>query len=363
MEIPYGFKKLENTVEANKIREFKSLDIVNRLGVITPKRVHLKNYPIDTPISIFNASIAIKNENVVVYARIILGYYMYVSAIVRIELPIEDLMNGVVNIGHYPGELVVYPTMKYDIWGVEDPRTSRIDGHLYMVYSGRTINYFNPVFRRERTLPVIAVNVGHDRWVKTHVVVHPQHRRVHVISDKDAFITKIDNTAYLFHRPHMDDEKFYLVISKMPKEVLTPTVKEPVKEVVCGETIVILDPADFETRLGWAGPLIEVKKNEYLVLVHGIDRFIEGYRVFAVLLGYSKDTGFELRAVTPFYIMEPKQTYEVFGDRPYVVFPCGAWRLDKDTLLISYGAADYLVGFGTLNISEVLGVLDKGRLD
>lgn len=363
MEMPYGFKRLENAVDASKIREFKSLDIVNRLGVITPKRVHLKNYPIDTPISVFNATIAVKNDNVIVYARIILGYYMYVSAIVKIEVPLDDLMNGVVNIGHYPGELVVYPTMKYDIWGVEDPRASCINDRLYMVYSGRTINYFNPVFRRERTLPVIAVNVGHSKWVKTHVVVHPQHIRVHVISDKDAFLAKIDDTAYLFHRPHMDDEKYYLVVSRVHKEVLAPNVKEPVKEIVCEDTTVILDPADFETKLGWAGPLIEIKKNEHLVLVHGIDRFIEGYRVSAILLEYNKNKGFRLKAVTPFYIMEPKQTYEVFGDRPYVVFPCGTWRLDKDTLLISYGAADYLVGFGMLSISEVLSVLDKGRLD
>ena len=363
LEVSYGFKKLKNVAEANKIREFKSIDIVSRLGVITPKRVHIKNYPIDTPISIFNATLAVKGDNVVVYARIILGYYMYVSAIVKIEVPLDDLMTGVVSTGHYPGELILYPTMKYDIWGTEDPRASSIDGRLFIVYSGRTINYFNPVFRRERTLPVIAVDMGHDRWIKTHVVVHPQHRRVHVISDKDAFITKINGEAYLFHRPHMDDEMFYLVISKLDREVLAPTGEELIRETTCEDTTIILDPADFETRLGWAGPLIEVKNNEYLVLIHGIDKYIEGYRVFAILLEYDKEEGFILKAVTPCYIMEPRQTYEIFGDRPYVVFPCGAWRIDKDQLLVSYGAADYLVGFGTLSINEVLGVLDKGRLD
>ena len=175
MEVSYGFSRLKNASEANRVREFKSMDIVNRLGVITPKRVHIKNYPIDTPISIFNATIAVERDNVIVYARIILGYYMYVSAIIKIELPLDDLLTGIVSAGHYPGELVLYPTMKYDIWGVEDPRVSSIGKHLFMVYSGRTINYFNPVFRRERTLPVIAVDMGHDRWVKTHVVVHPQH--------------------------------------------------------------------------------------------------------------------------------------------------------------------------------------------
>lgn len=361
--LPYGFKKTLNAIKANELREFKTIDLVRRLGVLSSKRVHLKNYPIDTPVTIFNPTVVIKEDNVYVYARMILGYFMYVSGIIKIELPLEDLLNGTVNIAHYSGELVLYPTMKYDIWGTEDPRASEIDGNFYMVYVGRTINYFNPAIRRERTAPVLAINAGRDHWIKTSVFVQPIEQRTHVISDKDAFITKLGSEVWLFHRLHMDDEGFYLVLSRVPKSVLKIIEQKTIGEVVERDTTVVLEPAKFESKLGWAGPPIEVRKNTYLVLIHGVDNIIEGYRVFAALLEYSDDGNISVKAVTPYYIMEPRQTYEVFGDRPYVVFPCGIWKMNKDTLLITYGAADYLVGFGTLSINEILSVLDRGFLE
>jgi len=360
----YGFLKAKNSSEASSLREFSTYDIVRRLGVISPTRVHLKNHPIDQPVTVFNAALAVKDSMVHVYARIILGYYMYVSGIAKITFPIEDLLSGLVNFSHYTAELILYPTMKYDIWGVEDPRVSEVDNKLYMVYVGRTINYFNPAIRRERTAPVLAYEATRDNWVKTHVFIQPKENREHVISDKDAFIYKVDGKPFLFHRLHMDDEQTYLVISEIPEEVISERkhVAGRVVEVVERKTTVILDPAPFELKLGWAGPPVKVGKSEYLFLIHGVDKEMEGYRVFAALMEYSRNEGFIVKAVTPYYIMEPRQTYEVFGDRPNVVFPCGSWLIDKDIMLITYGAADYLIGFGTLSVSETLSLLDKGRI-
>ncbi|MEM4101061.1 MAG: glycosidase, partial [Desulfurococcaceae archaeon] len=61
------------------------------------------------------------------------------------------------------------------------------------------------------------------------------------------------------------------------------------------------------------------------------------------------------------YIMEPRTPYEVYGDRPFTVFPCGAQIVD-DKVIVAYGAADYLVGFGAIDLAELMSALEKGRV-
>ena len=357
-----GFKNSINIKEASKIREFKTVDIVKRSGVISPNRVHLKNYPIDNPISIFNSSILLSGDYLKIYARIILGYFMYLSGIVLLEIPIDDVYKGNISASHYPGELVLYPSTKYDIWGTEDPRTNKVDNLNVMVYTGRTINYFNPAIRKYRTIPVAAIDRGNDNWHKVAVFIFPEGIRDHVISDKDAFLVRAsDGTLLLFHRPHMDDEKHYLVVSKVSEDIIAKIPSE-IKVVEVVDTVLVLEPAKFEIKLGWAAPPIELEKDTYLALIHGVDKEIEGYRVFAALFRYNAEKGIDVVAVTPYYIMEPKMPYEIFGDRPYTVFPCGACLVD-DKIIVSYGAADYVIGLGVIDLNELLSHLDKGRME
>jgi predicted GH43/DUF377 family glycosyl hydrolase len=59
--------------------------------------------------------------------------------------------------------------------------------------------------------------------------------------------------------------------------------------------------------------------------------------------------------------MKPKEIYETYGDRPFVVFPCGAQMID-DSILISYGAADFAMGIGEIEITELMSILDSNRV-
>ncbi len=360
------FPVARNAEELSAARENRTIDIVKRLGAISPHRIHLRNHPLGTPITVFNPALAVLDETVKLYARIILGYFLYVSAVIKIEFPIEDLYTGTINMCHYPGDIVVHPSIKYDVWGVEDPRVTIINNKLCMVYAGRTINYFNPHIRKERTLPILATMDEKGKWAKVCVFVLRRRLRSHVISDKDAFLVPTrSGDILLFHRPHMDDEEHYLVISKVPREVLD-LIEKPtgtIKEIEVTDTKVILQQAPFEIKLGWASPPIEVEPDTFLVLIHGIDREIECYRVFAALIKYDKDEGPRPIAVTPYYIMEPKTVYEVFGDRPYTVFPCGMWKIDEDRALISYGAADSSAAIGEISISELMSHLEKTRIE
>ncbi|AEA46317.1 glycoside hydrolase family 130 protein [Archaeoglobus veneficus] len=332
-------------------RENRTEDIVVRRGVITADRVHLKKYPVDNPVTIFNASLFVEHDDIVIYGRIVLGYFTYASAVAEFMFPVKELYNNLFS-GHYTAEITVFPDNRFDLWGVEDPRVYEIDGRRLMTYCGRTVNYFDPSVRVERTLPVTAIYDG-GKWRKLCVFRMPEEYRGFVISDKDAFLVKMGNELKLFHRIHMKDENFYLVMSNVNEDVLN---FDKFTEVSVQDTTLVLEPAKFEDKLGWSTPPVKVD-GEHVLLLHAVDAETKSYRVLAILMD---DSG-KVTAITPCYIMGPKESYEVYGDRPFTVFPCGAQLID-DKLIISYGAADSAIGIGEIDVSELMSILDSNRI-
>jgi len=357
------FKRAIGSEEAKRIRKNETEDIVRRYGVISPNRITIHNYPVSHPITAFNASITYDEEEDVlkVYARIILGYYMYVSSIIEFEVPLHDLFNGYVNINSYVGRIIIYPSTKYDVWGTEDPRVYKVRGKLYMTYTGRSINYFSPI-RVNRTVPVTAVyDEALRNWIKRFVFIPSANVFGRIISDKDAFLHEMgDGKLYFLHRPHLIDDTLRLVISKLDPRILS-TNEMGIKEIEVVDAVEVLDVMPFEGKLGWATPLVNMGDKKLITLIHAIDKERLMYRVFAAQLSLSDDE-VVLEAVTPRYIMEPTTPYELIGDRPLTIFPCGAVKISKDEVVISYGAADYMIGLGILSLNNLMAELDKGRI-
>jgi len=84
------FKTTPNNDELSNSRENKTVDIAKRLAVITADKIHIKRFPISNPITAFNPALIIDDEDVYIYARIVLGYYTYASAVAELRLTIED---------------------------------------------------------------------------------------------------------------------------------------------------------------------------------------------------------------------------------------------------------------------------------
>jgi predicted GH43/DUF377 family glycosyl hydrolase len=59
------------------------------------------------------------------------------------------------------------------------------------------------------------------------------------------------------------------------------------------------------------------------------------------------------------WIFGPEELYEMEGEAPYVVAPCGMTCSDGDTLHLYYGAADACVGLAVASITEILAWLDE----
>jgi len=331
-------------------RQRKTVDIVKRLGVITANRIRLRKYPVENPITAFNPALTVEDHDVIIYARVTLGYYTYASAVAEIIIPLKEFqeLSGV-----YTATIRVFPDDRFDIWGVEDPRVYKIEGQKLMTYSGRTVNYFDRSVDIERTLPIAAIYRG-EEWKKLCVFRLPMQLRGFVVSDKDAFFIKTRDGLRLFHRLHMKDDKYYLVISEISEDLLS---LDEFKEITVRNTRVIIEQEGFEEKIGWGTPPIKIN-DEYLLFLHGVERELKRYRVFAMLM----DEDLEVKAITPFYIMEPTENYEIFGDRPFTIFPCGAEVIDG-RIIISYGAGDSSIAFGEIEVERIMELLDANRVD
>lgn len=346
--------------EVNKLRRNEDLDIVRRLGFLQSERIIIKNHPTNRPFTIFNASIFVnsKKEMAWIYARIIHGYYMYVSSIAEIPIHLNDIYNGEIIEKNYEAHIVIYPSNKYDISGAEDPRVYMLDEDIYMTYTGRTLLYFSA----EKYWKVVPVTAIYDRtngkWIKKYIFMLDKNKFKTIEGDKDAFLHKIGNNVFFFHRPSIENVGDLLLISRT--EIFRDRDKIA-KEVYVRDSINLMEPASFEIKLGWATPPINISSTKVVALLHAVEREIAAYKVIAIEIELGKNE-IVITAVTPRYIMVPKESYEMIGDRPFVVFPCGIWMLNNNELIIAYGAADTFVGIGIIDINDLLSELDKGRI-
>lgn len=327
-------------------------DIVKRLGVVTAEQIRLKKHPIKKPVTIFNPAILKEGENIRVFGRIVLGYFTYTSAVVEFTIPINDFTNQGLTKRDYTAEITVYPNNDYDWWGVEDPRVYRIDDKKLMTYCGRTINYFEGKNHTEKTVPITAI-YENGQWRKLFAFRMPERLRDIVISNKNAFVVKAKNGLNFFYRIHMKDNVFYMMISDLQEDIFS---FDNFTEISSENVKCVIKPTKYEDKLGWGPAPIKVG-NEYLFFIHAVKKTTKSYVMGALLM----DENLDIVSMTPYYIMEPKELYEIFGDRSYTIFPCGAELID-DKIMISYGAADSCIGFGEIDLSEIMSMLDSHRL-
>lgn len=220
--------------------------------------------------------------------------------------------------------------------GCEDPRITRMGKTLYMCYTA-----YNG-----KQAPSVAITsiqesdfVAH-RWKwSIPQIITPEN-----VDDKDAclFPEKIDGKYLIFHR--IDD-----MISADFIESLTFTGERlPNRAQVLAPRPGMWDGK----KVGIAGPPIKTKKG-WLLLYHGVSDSTT-YRLGAALLDLKNPTEVLSRTAAP--ILQPREWYEMNGQVPRVVFPCGA-VLKKDTIYIYYGGGDSVVAGASVSLKKLLEIL------
>ena len=95
-------------------------------------------------------------------------------------------------------------------------------------------------------------------------------------------------------------------------------------------------------------------KEGWVLLYHGVSHMKSIYRVGAMLLDLYNPK--EIIARTDYPIFEPEMPYELEGQVPNVVFPCGQVVIN-DLLFVYYGGGDKVVGVATIPIKNLLNKL------
>lgn len=220
------------------------------------------------------------------------------------------------------------PVDPAEIYGVEDPRLTMLDGRIQMLYTAWSPD---------------AIQVGHAsttdfRSWQRHGIAFPGP------DNKDAalFPRKVQERYAAFHRipPSMwlassDD----LSTWSDYHEIMTPRKS-------CFD----------ELKLGAGGPPIETEQG-WLVIYHGVDRDLV-YCLGVALLDKDNPTKVLNRPTTP--ILDPEKPWELEGEVPNVVFTCGTAPLG-DRYLVYYGGADRVIGLATADKRTLLDFAARGE--
>lgn len=219
-------------------------------------------------------------------------------------------------------------------WGVEDPRITRIDE-----IDGWAISYtaFAPGG------PGISLATTHDfKTIKRYGLVR-------VPEDKNGVVLprRVNGKWVLFHRPTTVIGARSDVWLTRSADLASWSSPEPVLMTREGgwwdSARVGMGPPPLETSEGW------------LVVYHGVRQTVAGalYRAGLALLELENPSKVLHRSDD--WILGAQTPYELMGDVPGVVFPCGLIHVEgTDELRLYYGAADTCIGLATGSFSRVM---------
>ncbi len=226
-------------------------------------------------------------------------------------------------------------------WGVEDPRVTRVDELDAWMIAYTAFGPQGPAVSLALTRDFLSVE-------RLGVVCPPD--------DKNASLLprRVDGNFVLFHRPvSTTGGRADVWVSRSP-DLRSWTAPEPVFGARAGgwwdSARIGVGPPPLETPHGW------------LVVYHGVRQTVAGalYRVGLALLDLD-DPATVLKRCDE-WVLGPREEYELVGDVPGVVFPCGMiHRPESGELRLYYGAADTCIGMASGRLDEVLAyVLEHG---
>ncbi|MEA2294839.1 MAG: hypothetical protein QOE86_2478 [Solirubrobacteraceae bacterium] len=233
-----------------------------------------------------------------------------------------------------------HPALAYDgraeeEWGLEDPRIT------YVSELGRWIITYT-AFGREGPGVSLAQTDDFRTFERLGMAMSPE--------DKNAVLLprRVGGEWVLFHRPtSVQGADVWLSRSSDLKSWRSP------------ERVIGRRPGGWwdSARVGMGPPPLETEHG-WLVVYHGVRQTVAGglYRAGLALLDLDEPAHVLRRSED--WVLGPSTDYELSGDVPNVVFPCGLVHHEEgDRLFLYYGAADTRIGLATASRSDVLDYL------
>lgn len=218
---------------------------------------------------------------------------------------------------------VFSPKTQYELYGVEDPRITKLENYYYVTYTA-----YSP-----KGIYVSLARTKNFYTYERFGVILPES------PNKDAalFPEKINGKYVLIHRIEPD---IWLAFSNDLKN--------------WGDYVSIAGPRNGywdNLKIGAGAPPIRTEYG-WLLLYHGVENTPRPtYRLGFMLLDLNDPRKVIKRSEEP--ILEPEEEWEIFGGVPNVVFSDSLIDY-KDTYLVHYGAADNYIALAYIKKEEVM---------
>ena len=220
----------------------------------------------------------------------------------------------------------LFPDRPSEVWGLEDPRITEIDGTYYIAYKSVAPTGITTS---------LAVTRDFRTFEKRGIIFCPENLDVCI------FPEQVNGRYVALHRP-------------VPKMVGAPDMWVAYSDNLLHwgdhHYLMGVQPGAWDSgRIG--GGAIPLKtKHGWLAIYHGAtDDNV--YRLGAVLLDLAEPHTVIARSVEP--LLSPTAPYETHGFLNNVVFTCGA-LVEGDTLRLYYGAADWVMAGVEYSVSEIV---------
>lgn len=222
------------------------------------------------------------------------------------------------------------PKNEYEVFGLEDPRISLIDGKYYINYVG--VGHFG-------VTTCLVSTIDFNSFERHGVIFCPDNKDVVI------FPEKVEGKYYALHRPVSPlFGKQEIWIAESPDlccwgnhRCLMGPRRGCWDEIKIGASAV-----PFKTEQGW------------LEVYHGVDKN-NRYCLGAVLLNAQEPWKIVSRTECP--ILKPEADYELNGFFGNVVFSCGLLNEDNK-LKIYYGAADTVICYAEISLEDTIKALN-----
>jgi len=223
------------------------------------------------------------------------------------------------------------PGDRYETFGVEDPRITRIDDTYWINYTAVS----------ELGIATSLVSTTDFRTFERHGVIFPPQNR-----DVTIFPEKIGGRYVALHRPMAQNPgESAIWIAWSPDLISWGN-----HAFVAGARPGAWD----DSKIGGGAVPFRVKwknRDAWLEVYHGVTTSPPTYSLGALLLDFNDPGKVLARSAEP--ILRPEARYEREGFYGNVVFSCGLVA-DGDVVRIYYGAADAVMAVADLSLAEIL---------
>jgi predicted GH43/DUF377 family glycosyl hydrolase len=294
------------------------------------------------------------NMSVIKAGSVFYGVYRAISATDRLRTPQQTSIIGIGKSkdgAHFEERKpFITPMEEWEKYGCEDPRVTYFEGNYYIFYTALSKYPF------EASGIKVAVAVSKDlKKIKERHLVTPFNAKAMTlfperVGGKITVIFSVNTDippakiaiAQMDRIEELWNQKFWEEWSKNIDKHTLDFKKTPYDHTEVGATPV-------KTSHGW------------LLIYSHIQNYFGGgenqNRIFgieAVILDFNNPLKILGRTRGP--LLAPRESYELLGHVPDVIFPSGA-ILKKDTLFIYYGAADMTTCVAYVNLTDLLGTM------